>query len=46
MVGYGPDHEPLVRDVEPVARISETALQQAKQCYEELFEVGRDSRSA
>jgi hypothetical protein len=46
VVGYGPDHEPLVRDVEPVARISETALQQAKQCYEELFEVGRDSRSA
>jgi hypothetical protein len=46
VVGYGPDHEPLVRDVEPVARISERALQEAKQCYEERFEVGRDSRSA
>jgi hypothetical protein len=44
------DELPLAEDlaavVEPVARISETALQQAKQCYEERFEVGRDSRSA
>jgi hypothetical protein len=46
VVGYGPDHEPLVRDVEPVARISDRALHQAKACYEERFEVGRDSRSA
>jgi len=46
VVGYGPDHEPLISEFEPVARISAKALQEAKECYEERFDVGRDSRSA
>ena len=44
VVGYGPDHEPLVQDVQPLARISARALDQAQGVYRERFEVGQDSR--
>jgi len=44
VVGYGPDHEPLVVDVEPVARIGDEALEEAQRRYQERFDVGRDSR--
>lgn len=43
VVGHGPDHEPLVVNVRPLARISTKALQEAKKVYHERFEVGRDS---
>jgi inner membrane transporter RhtA len=42
--GYGPDHEPLVVDVEPVARVGPKALERAKRLYEERFHVAQDSR--
>jgi hypothetical protein len=45
VVGQGPDHEPLVVDVVPVAQISDKALDQAGRWYDEHFKVGRDSRS-
>jgi hypothetical protein len=45
MVGRGPDHEPLVVDVHPVARIGESALTAAEQHYRRHFHVGRTSRS-
>jgi hypothetical protein len=43
IAGYGPDHEPLVVDVEPIAWIGERVVTQARRCYYERFEVGRDS---
>jgi hypothetical protein len=43
VVGSGPDHEPLVSEIEPIAWISETALKQAKELYHTRFKVGRDS---
>src|SRR5215207_10677134 len=43
IVGYGPDHEPLVADVKPIARISRRALAEAAAHYERHFDVGRDS---
>jgi hypothetical protein len=45
IVGRGPDHEPILGDVEPFARISDKALSQAETCYGERFNVGRGSRS-
>lgn len=44
VVGYGPDHEPLVVDVEPVARIDREALRQAQRLYRSRFNVAEDSR--
>jgi hypothetical protein len=44
VVGRGTDHEPLVVDVRPVSRISDQAIREAKACYHERFDVGRDSR--
>lgn len=43
VVGYGPDHEPLVGEVQPLAWISADALEQARHCYRACFHVGRDS---
>jgi threonine/homoserine efflux transporter RhtA len=45
VAGYGPDHEPLVVDVEPVARVGSRAVNRARQLYEERFEVAQDSRA-
>jgi Family of unknown function (DUF6098) len=44
VVGNGPDHEPLVDHVRPVARVSEEAVQQAVRLYRERFRAGQDSR--
>lgn len=44
VVGYGPDHEPLVADVEPIARISQETLRQAQRLYRDRFHVAEDSR--
>jgi hypothetical protein len=43
VVGYGPDHEPLIGAVQPLAWIGERALEQASKRYHERFDVGRDS---
>lgn len=43
-VARGPDHEPLVADPQPLAMLSESLLDQAREHYHERFEVGRDSR--
>lgn len=44
IVGNGPDHEPLVDQVRPIARISDAAVQQAVRTYHERFRAGEDSR--
>jgi hypothetical protein len=44
IVGNGPDHEPLVADVAPIAWLGERALQQARTCYEQRFNVGKASK--
>ena len=44
MVGRGPDHEPLLVDVRPHARLSRGVLDEAKKWYDEHFDVGNDSR--
>jgi hypothetical protein len=44
VVGYGPDHEPLIVDPVPVARIGPNALAEAERLYHERFDVGEDSR--
>jgi hypothetical protein len=44
VVGYGPDHEPLVAGVRPVARVGRAVLERARRLYEERFEVAQDSR--
>ncbi len=43
-VGVGPDHEPLVVDVRPLAWIGPRALTEALAHYRRHFDVGRDSR--
>jgi hypothetical protein len=43
VVGEGPDHEPLVIDIEPVARVGDRALAEARRRYEERFDVGQGS---
>lgn len=43
IIDRGPDHEPLVADAEPIARISRRALAEAAAHYERNFDVGRDS---
>jgi len=43
VVGRGPDDEPLVADVEPVARLTERLLAEALEWYERRFDVGRAS---
>jgi Family of unknown function (DUF6098) len=43
VVGRGPDDEPLVTDVEPVASLSEALLEEAHAWYRQQFDIGRDS---
>ncbi|HEV7956035.1 MAG: hypothetical protein JWL94_1584 [Microbacteriaceae bacterium] len=40
-VGRGPDSEPLLADVEAVARLSDRLLDEAEQVYTERFDAGR-----
>jgi hypothetical protein len=40
VVARGPDNEPLLRDVEPVARLSAGLLDEAEQRYETQFAAG------
>jgi len=40
-VGRGPDNEPLVADVDPIAYLSESVLDEAEQHYREHFDAGR-----
>jgi Family of unknown function (DUF6098) len=44
IVGWGPDHEPLVRLREPLMRVGGEALAEARRVYSARFEVGNDSR--
>ncbi|MDA0564775.1 DUF6098 family protein [Streptomonospora sp. S1-112] len=41
----GPDHEPLLADVEPVARLDDAVVSRARDLYRERFDPGRDSTS-
>lgn len=41
LCGRGPDCEPLLRDVEPVAVLSEQLLEEARNRYEREFDAGR-----
>lgn len=43
IVGRGPDHEPLVVDIEPVARLDDVVIQEARSHYAARFDVARDS---
>lgn len=43
VVGHGPDHEPLVTDVEPVAWLDSALVDEARQHYHAWFDVARDS---
>jgi len=45
VVGRGPDHEPLLTDIEPLARLDRKVLDEAALVYRERFDVGRDSTS-
>ena len=42
-VGSGPDHEPLVVDVEPVAWLAPAVVDEARAHYHAAFTVARDS---
>lgn len=39
--GRGPDCEPLLRDVVPVARLSQALLEEAERVYHQRFDAGR-----
>ncbi|XVQ84104.1 DUF6098 family protein [Microbispora siamensis] len=39
----GPDHEPLIDQVEPVAWLDGSVVEQAREHYEKVFDAGRDS---
>ncbi|MEY9213242.1 hypothetical protein ABH917_002688 [Thermobifida halotolerans] len=41
--GRGPDHEPLLTDVTPMAWLSEATVEEARHRYTARFDVGRDS---
>nr|WP_225311687.1 DUF6098 family protein [Microbispora cellulosiformans] len=43
VAGRGPDHEPLIDHVEPVAWIDDSVVEQARDHYEKAFDAGRDS---
>lgn len=43
VVGHGPDHEPLLAHLEPVAQLSTPVLDEAAKLYHERFDVGCDS---
>jgi len=40
-VGRGPDCEPLLADVQPVARLSERLLAEAERVYHQQFDAGK-----
>jgi hypothetical protein len=42
-VGNGPDHEPLLVLVEPVARLDPVVVEESHHRYHERFDPGRDS---
>lgn len=41
VIDSGPDHEPLLVDIEPIAWLSDAVVEQAQRIYRERFEVGR-----
>jgi len=43
VVGYGPDHEPLLVDVEPVAWLDPVVVEESHRRYHDRFDRGRDS---
>lgn len=43
VVGHGPDHEPLVVEIVPLARVPASVLAQARDEYRAHFHVGSDS---
>ena len=45
VVGNGPDHEPLVDRVQPIARVADDAVREAVQLYRGRFRVGESSRT-
>ncbi|WP_420750152.1 DUF6098 family protein [Rhodococcus sp. O3] len=45
VVGHGPDHEPLVADFRPIARLAPSVLEDAKALYRSRFDMGNDSSS-
>jgi hypothetical protein len=42
VVGQGPDHEPLVIGIKPVAWLGRRLLEQAQEVYRAHVDVGRD----
>jgi hypothetical protein len=44
VVGNGPDHEPLIDQVRPIARVADDAVNEAVRVYRERFSAGEDSR--
>jgi hypothetical protein len=42
-VGRGPDNEPLLGDVRPLAWVSDDCIGEARRRYEERMDAGRDS---
>jgi hypothetical protein len=45
VVGNGPDHEPLVDQVRPIARVADDAVREAVELYRSRFRVGQSSRA-
>lgn len=45
-VGRGVDHEPLLTEIRPVARLTDALVEEAAKAYERRFDPGRDSRGA
>lgn len=45
VVGHGPDHEPLLADIQPLGRLSDRVLEQAADRYRKKFRIGQDSRT-
>lgn len=45
VVGRGPDHEPVIVDIRPVAWVGDDAVAEAQRRYQQGFAVGQDSRS-
>ncbi|MEU2254248.1 DUF6098 family protein [Nocardia xishanensis] len=43
VVGRGPDHEPLVTDFVPIAKIAESVVEEGLRVYRRSFAIGRDS---
>jgi len=42
VVGRGPDCEPLLVDVKPVARLADQVIDEAAQLYRRVFDAGQD----